>query len=470
MKNVLHWIKKGEEVNSAIRSKIGKNRMVGKDIVPTLDSDRDMTPAGFAWTWAGMSIILTGFMLPAQMYPALTGWSIILAFILGCATVVVVLALTGDIGITYGIPFSVYLRTIFGTIGTYIPSIIRAFPAMFWYGFQTWLGASAINEVIKGWLGFDNLWIWVFVFAAIQIYITAQGVKAIAIFETLVTPLILIVFVIMLVLAKINFNVNIIQALGLGGEGGMPFIMAMNAVIGYWATMALNIPDFTRSLKADKYEENWFKRNKGSIFAQAAGLIPTMTFVALVGYVLAIATGEWHPVDQVMKIGGGYGFLVVLVLVAIALAQWTTNIGANILPPAFIFANVGAPVVTFKIGCIICGVVGLLLQPWKFASHLVNIFAIISALLGAVAGIMICDYYLIRKRKINIEALYDQHSYYSYWKGYNPAAYIAFVVGCILGMWWLEGSYFIAIAGALAVYYVLMKVWVLKKYPQEEVE
>lgn len=115
--NVNHWVKKADEAISTIRSNIGKNRMVGKDIVPAVESDRNMTPAGFAWTWAGMSIILTGFMLPAQIYPALSGWSIILAFILGCATVVV-LALTGDIGITYGTPFFVYLRTIFGTLYT----------------------------------------------------------------------------------------------------------------------------------------------------------------------------------------------------------------------------------------------------------------------------------------------------------------------------------------------------------------
>jgi NCS1 family nucleobase:cation symporter-1 len=164
------------------------------------------------------------------------------------------------------------------------------------------------------------------------------------------------------------------------------------------------------------------------------------------------------------------GFLVVLVLIMIALAQWTTNIGANILPPAFIFANVGAPVVSFKMGCLICGVLGLLIQPWKFADQLVTVFSIISALLGAVAGIMICDYYIIRKRKIDLEALYDPNSYYKYWKGYNPAAYIAFIVGCILGLWWLEGSYFISIFSALFIYYIFMKVWVLKKYPQEGIE
>jgi len=467
--SALEWMKRGDEANAEIRANIGKNRLTGSDIVPTVGNERKMSPLAFAATWAGMSIILTGFMLPAQMYPAMSGFSIFLAFILGCAICVVVLSLTGDIGISYGIPFAVAIRTVYGTVGTHIPSIVRAFPAMFWYGFQTWLGAYAINMVITGWIGFSNLWVWIILFAAVQIYTTAKGIKAITWFERIATPIILAIFVYMLFLSKSNFGVGIISVLQTPGKGGMPFVLGMNAVIGYWATMALNIPDFTRSLKASRYKVSWWWRNVGSIWSQASGLIITMTFVALVGLVCAIATGEWHPVDQVMVIVGGYGPQVVLVLIMIALAQWTTNIGANILPPAFIFANVGAPKISFKIGCIIAGVIGLLLQPWNLASQLVTVFAVISALLGSVAGTMICDYYILRRRKIDLKALYDPNGHYKYAKGFNPAGFIAFAVGCVLGMLWLDLSYFISIISSLVVYFILMKVWILKKYPQPEI-
>lgn len=450
--------------------------LVAEDLLPTEAGQRHISPVDFWLIWVGMSIILTTFIVGASLYPHLAAWEIILAVALGNALVCVVLALTGDIGITHGLPFAVYIRVCYGYLGTHIPSIIRAFPAMFWFGFQTWLGAEAINTILKAltaWPGtYPYLVLIIVVFAGVQVYTTARGVRAIAYFDRLAAPALLLLglYILYWIMQRFGLSVTAIITTPRGEVEGArySFAYAMTAMTGYWATMALNIPDFTRYLKAKASEPNWYRRNSGSIWAQFLSVVPAMSFFAFVGMASSVATGSWNPIDVItdMTQVGTMWFLALLVVV---LAQWSTNIGANILPPANIFANVFAPRVNFAWGCIIAGVIGLVIRPWVLADQIIHVFVYISAMLGGIAGTMISDYYFLRGRRLNLLDLYRPHGQYTYYRNINPAGFIAYVCGFGVSLVNLDYCYFISAIVSGVVYYVLMRYWIAVKYPQPEI-
>lgn len=467
------------EINKSEFTSLPKSRLVSPDLLPTSQEDRHLTAMEMFWTWVGMSVLLTTFTIGANLFPSLSISMILLAVAFGNAIVVVILAFTGDIGVTYGIPFAVYLRVCYGYFGTNIPSIIRSLPAMFWLGFQSYLGAVAINAILViltkgGWSGnFTSMLIILILFIAVQVVTTARGIKAIAWFEKLVSPLMVIIGLYMVYWIMSSNNITFMDIIttpaGPVPEGQMTYTFgyAVTSSTGYWATMSLNILDFTRYYKAPD-SENWYQRNKGLIWSQAAGIIITMVFFAFIGAAAMVATGLWNPVDVITNMNAPM-FLTIIALIVAALAQWSTNIGANILPPANIFANVFAPKVNFTGGCIIAGIIAFAMQTWKYGAFLITIFAYISGALGAIAGTMIVDYYILRKRKINIHDLYKFDGQYKYWKNYNPAAFIAYAAGFICALLFLEWAFLVSGVVGGIVYFLLMRYWIAKKYNQTEI-
>ena len=456
-----------------------KSHLVSPDLLPTKPEDRHLRPFDMFVMWVGMSVLLTTFTIGSTLYPSLSVSSILLAAGIGNAIVIIIMGFNGDIGITYGIPMAVYLRAIYGYVGTHIPSIIRALPACFWFGFQSFLGASAINSLLYlvtdgGWPGnFVTMIIVMAIFVFVQAFTTAQGINAIAWFEKLVSPLMIVIALWMLywIMTKNGITVSEVLATPKGTVVDGPtytFGYAVTSCTGYWATMSINIMDLTRYLKVKEGATTWGQRNGPIIVSQAIGILATILFFCFIGVAAMVATGIWNPVDVIVDMGAPM-MLTIAALIIAMLAQWSTNIAANILPPANIWANVFSPHIGFKGGCAISGIIAFAMCTWQFGTYLVTVFAYIGAGLGAIAGCMIVDYYILRGRKINLQELYTVGGQYTYAKGWNPCGYVAYAVGFGCGLLIMDWSFLVScIIGGL-VYFLMMRFWGAKKYNQVEI-
>ncbi|WNS76229.1 NCS1 family nucleobase:cation symporter [Bacillus sp. DTU_2020_1000418_1_SI_GHA_SEK_038] len=446
--------------------------LTGKDIMPTTDNQRNISTLGFLVLWIGIAVQLVTFIAAAQLYPALSPTQIIIACILGNLVVALLLTLLGDIGIKYGIPYAVYIRACFGYLGAHIPAVVRAIPAIFWFGFQTWMGAYALNVIMEMLTGYSNLMMLIIVFGAVQIINTAMGIEAITKFEWLASPSILIIGILLQVFIMNQHDLTFSDIFAKSGEGGVSMGFAVVVMMGTYITMALNAPDFTRFLKTniDKNNPSWWKENKGSFIGHTFGLVGSMLLFTIIGLTSGVATGNWNPIDvMVQTMGQDNPWLLIVCLAFVILAQWSTNISANLLPPGYIIVNFFPRKITFVTGSIIAGVLGLLLQPWNYADYVPQILMVITATLAPIVGIMFTDYYFLRKRQVNVDELYKAEGQYKYWYNVNPAAIIAYIPAGLSVLLFPDYGFVSALLIATVLYYTLMKYWICKVYEQPEI-
>lgn len=444
----------------------------GKDIMPKSLEDRTISSFGFLLISIGLYVQLVSFVAGAELYPALSPLMIVVSVILGNLILWGLLVLTGDIGLKHGIPFAVYIRAPFGYLGAHIPALARALPAVFWFGFQTWLGSTALNLIMETLTGYSNLMLLIVIFGLFQIANTALGIDAISKFDWVAAPILIITGIIIEVTLIQRYDLTIAQLFSsTGGSGEISLLQAIAIMAGAQITMAVNIADFTQFLKRPEGETSWMKRNKGSAWAQFFGLIPPMAFFVIVGMTSGIATGEWNPILAMADVFGGNTVLLIFVLSAFVIfAQVASNTGQNLLPPAYVFVNLFPRRVTFPTAATTAGVIGLLIQPWEFADQTPTILLWVSSLLGPIVGIMIADYYVIRKRELNIEELYTSGGQYTYWHNINPAAMIAYTISTALGLLYPDFAFFVAMIVSGGIYYGLMNFWILNQYPQSETQ
>jgi NCS1 family nucleobase:cation symporter-1 len=442
----------------------------GKDIMPKSEEDRTITPRGFFLISVGLYVQLVSFIVGAQIYPALSPFMIVLTVILGNFVVWILLVLTGDIGVKHGIPFAVYVRAPFGYLGAHIPALVRGLPAVFWFGFQTWLGAQALNIIMETLTGYSNLLLIIAVFGVFQIVNTALGINAIARFDWVAAPILILTGIVMEILLIQRYDLTLASLFSQSGEGGISFLSAMAIMAGAQITMAVNIADFTQFLTKDEDAEGWVEENVGSAWAQFLGLIPPMAFFVIVGMTSGIATGEWNPILVMADVFGGNPIVLIFVLAAFVIfAQVASNTGQNLLPPGYVFVNLFPRKIDFPTAVTAAGVIGLLIQPWNYAELIPTILLYISAGLGPIVGIMISDYYLIRKREVNLDELYSSGGQYTYWRNVNPAAMIVYFASAITGILVPDFAFFVALLVSVVAYYALMKLWIIDAYPQSEV-
>jgi NCS1 family nucleobase:cation symporter-1 len=446
--------------------------LTGKDIMPTTGNERTMSSLAYLVLWIGIAVQLVTPIAAAQLYPALSPMQIIIACILGNLIVAVLLTLLGDIGVRYGIPYAVYIRACFGYLGAHIPAVVRAIPAVFWFGFQTWMGAYALNIIMKMLTGYSNLTLLIILFGAVQIINTAMGMEAITKFEWLASPSILIIGIVLQVLIMKQHHLTFAEIFSHRGKGGVSMGYAVVVMMGTYITMALNAPDFTRflKLKTDSKEPGWWKANQGSFWAHTFGLVGSMLLFTIIGITSGVATGTWNPIDAIVQtLGKDNPFLLIVCLAFVILAQWSTNISANLLPPGYIIVNFFPRKITFARGAIIAGIIGLLIQPWHYAQYVPQILMGITATLAPIVGIMFTDYYLLRKRRLNLDELYKVDGQYKYWKNVNPAAIIAYIPAGLSVLLFPEYGFFSALVISMVLYYTLMKYWICNIYTQPEI-
>jgi NCS1 family nucleobase:cation symporter-1 len=419
------------------------------DLAPTTASQRTWRWYHFAALWVGMVMCIPAYTLAASLINGgMSAMQAVLTVFLANAIVLVPMLLIGHAGTKYGIPYAVLARASFGTRGARLPALMRAIVACGWYGIQTWFGGQMIytllgvlaGETLGGapiaGLGINGMQLVCFlVFWAIQFWYILHGMESIRKLETYTAPLkILICFVLLgWVYHKAGSFGPILDQPSQFAAGGKKagqfwnaFWPSLTAMVGFWATLALNIPDFTRFAKSQRDQ----------VLGQSIGLPAPMGLLAMLAVIVTSATvvlygkAIWDPVDLASRMSGA-GVLIALVILLIDTVS--VNLAANMVGPAYDFSSLSPAHISYKTGGYITASIAIVMMPWKIlASPDGYIFTWLigySALLGPIAGILIVDYYLIRDTVLDVEHLYRPDGVYSYRNGWNSAALIAFVLG-----------------------------------------
>ncbi len=467
------------------------------DLAPTGPEQRTWLWYHYAALWVGMVVAVPAWMLAAGLIgEGMSAAQAALTVLLGNVIVLIPMLLIGHAGARHGIPYAVLVRSSFGTIGARLPALARALVACGWYGIQTWIGGEALLTLLGIFVGADLrgsplpvLGIGIgqlaafLVFWSLQLFFVRKGLTTIRRLETWTAP-----FKLLVCAALVWWAVD--AAGGIGpifsapsafvpgaakeGQFWAVFWPALTAMVGYWATLALNIPDFTRFAKSQKDQ----------IIGQSIGLPPMMGLIALASVITTSATvviyGEaiWDPVKLSGTLAGPF---VLLGLVVISVDTISCNIAANLVSSAYDFSSLSPKRISYRTGGMITAVICILIMPWKLLESSGGYIFVwlggYGALLGPIAGILIADYWLIRRTRIDVDALYLAGGRYAYRGGWNPAALIAFAAGALpnlpgflhaaapqafafIGEPWTgiyTWAWFIGLAIALIVYTALMR-------------
>lgn len=420
------------------------------DIAPVPNTGRTWNTVNFFALWVGMAVCIPTYMISASLIQGGMSWvQAMLTVLLGNCIVLIPMLLSGHAGARYGIPFPVFARASFGIKGSNIPALLRAIVACGWFGIQTWIGGAAIYTIalilmpsladaptmLPEFVGVSLVqFVCFMIFWAINIYLIWRGVESIKVLETVAAPFLILCGVGLLMWAYVSAD-------GFGPMLSRPsefattseflafFFPALTAMVGYWATLSLNISDFTR------YAINQRAQIRGQIF----GLPLTMTFFAFIGVAVTSATivifGEaiWDPVLLVRRFDSPV--VVSFAMLAVVIATLSTNVAANVVGPANDFSNMWPSKINFKRGGYITGVIGIVVMPWKLladpSGYIFTWLIGYSALLGPIVAILLTDYFVLRRCELHTEDLYRHSGRYSYRSGINPRAVIALLLGVI---------------------------------------
>ncbi|MCI0365726.1 MAG: NCS1 family nucleobase:cation symporter-1 [Phycisphaerales bacterium] len=411
------------------------NPLINPDLAPTTPAQRTWSLWHIAALWIGMSVCITTYTLAASMIDAgMSWWQAVLTVLLGNLIVLVPMILNGHPGTKYGIPFPVLLRASFGTGGANIAAMARAIVACGWFGIQTWIGGWAIYQLCGalGWIDISSdaaqtnelpllgISLWqlacFFAFWLLNLVVILRGIESIKWLEAWSAPFLIIVGIALLIWAftKVERPADLFMhesKFKTPQEFWRVFIPSLTAMVGYWATLSLNIPDFTR----------YCRSQRDQALGQLLGLPTTMALFCFIGIIVTSATvivfGEaiWDPVKLVAKIGNPA--TVVFAMFALTIATLTTNIAANVVSPANDFSNLWPRGISFKAGGIITCIIGVIIMPWYLYQdphgYIFTWLIGYGALLGPIAGIMLCDYYFLRRTKLDVNALYDPNGIYA---------------------------------------------------------
>lgn len=449
-----------------------KNYLKSPDLMPIRMEQKNISSLGFVLIWVGMAVVLAAFSLGGAGVQQLSLGTVILATAVGSILLGILMTLTGDIGIEHGLSFPVYMRAPFGTVGTHIPSIIRGLVAAGWFGINTYFGATAMNAVLFSLFGFDQWAVCFAAFAGLQMINTALGFKAVERFADLAAPVIILISVWMyMTLSEEAVAVgkdiwSWIESPVTGSAAFTAFIVVTMGNMGFWSALAADMPSISRYIKAPAYEKNWIKRNKNAILGNIVAYPITQMFMVAIGAISYIALGNYDPVVALQQAASGLVLGVLLLM--IVLAQWSTNTTANLIPAAAIFSNVGGPRFPFWLGVGAAGFIGIAIQPWSLFSFISSVLLYVGAILSGIVGILIADYYLIRKRRINVTDLYEIDGQYHYKNGINYAGFIAWGLGAVAALIFMNYSFIVGLLVSMISYWPLAKYWWFQKYPQAE--
>ena len=429
-----------------------RTALANEDLLPVTPDRRTWNWWHIASLWIGMAICIPTYTLASGLIDQGWTWQAAVgAVILGNFVVLIPIALNSHAGTRYGIPFPVLARSSFGVLGANIPALLRGFVACGWFGIQTWIGGWAIYKLIEAmWGGIATLpqvlpafvglnsgeFLCFMVFWALNVWIVLRGMDSIKFLETWGSPFLLVVGAALLVWAIVRVGgfrpmlqhtggQTLANGRGIAGAFGV----GLTSAVAFWGTMALSIPDFSRFARSQRDQ----------IVGQAVGLPGTMALFAFIGAAVTNATVIiFHqriadPIALLARIGGP--LMIILSMVGLSVATLTTNIAANIVAPANGFSNLAPDKITFKQGAMITAVIGIVMMPWRLynnaAAYIFTWLIGYGALLGPVAGIMIADYFVVRRGELVLNDLYKRHGIYEFSRGFNWIAILALVTGVL---------------------------------------
>ncbi|HSL00969.1 MAG TPA: NCS1 family nucleobase:cation symporter-1 [Rubrobacteraceae bacterium] len=426
-----------------IKAEVSASSLYNEDLAPTGPEERTWNTYHIAALWIGMSIVITTYLLASGLMAAgMNWWQALLTISLGNVLVLVPMLLNAHAGTKYGVPFPVFVRASFGVRGANFAAMARALVACGWFGIQTWLGGAALNALVTAaWGGWANVpahdFIAFFVFWVIQVAIIMFGVEGVKYFESFAAPLLIGGGIALLIWGFVAGGGvgNVFSTSAELQEGSAPFWAlfwpSLAANVGYWVTLSLNIPDFTR----------YAQSQRSQMVGQALGLPLTMTAFSFIGIAVTAATivvfGEaiWDPVALVTRLTGDIPALLILAMLIIAIAQISTNMAANVVSPSFDFSNLAPKYISFRMGGIITAFIGVLSFPWLLletaGAYIFTWLVGYGSLLGAIGAVMIMDYWILRRRRLDLADLYKHEGRYTYSAGWNWRAIAAVLIGVV---------------------------------------
>jgi len=449
--------------------------LFNQDLAPIPFERRTWGLYNYASLWVAMSVCIPTYMLASGLIAGgMSWWQAILTILLGNLIVLVPMLLNAHAGTRYGIPFPVFVRASFGVKGANVPAVLRALVACGWFGIQTWIGGQAIYSMLLIVLPASSrfacgIWVCFFAFWALNIFVIWRGIEAIKFLEGIGAPFMLGIGLLLLwwITSKAGGFGPVLSApskFKTTAEFLHFFVPSLTGMVGFWATVALNIPDFTR----------YAKSQRDQMLGQALGLPAAMTLYSFIGVAVTSASvvlfGEaiWDPVALL----GRFHQPVVasIALVALLIATLNTNVAANVVSPSNDFSNLNPRLISFRTGGFITGVIGVLMMPWKllgdYSAYIFGWLVGYSGLLGPIAGVMIADYFIVRQRELNVADLYRRNGAYEYDRGVNYRALAALALGIIIALlglvlpplrWLYDYAWFVGFLVAGASYVILMQ-------------
>jgi nucleobase:cation symporter-1, NCS1 family len=463
---------------------IRESSLYNKDLAPVATARRTWRTYNYAALWISMSVNIPTYMLASGMIAGGMNWKqALFTVFLGNVLVLIPMLLNAHAAARYGIPFPVFARASFGVLGANVPAILRALVACGWFGIQTWIGGQAINAMIvalaPSWAHFSyGSAVCFTAFWLLNVLVIARGIETIRFLQGISAPFLLLIGLALLLWARS-------KAGGFGPMLATPskfqsfseffrfFIPSLTGVVGFWATVSLNIPDFTR----------YAHSQRDQMVGQALGLPATMTFYSFIGIAVTSATvvifGEalWDPVAVLSRLGNP--FAVVLAMLALLMATLNVNVAANVVSPANDFSNLSPRRISFRTGGLITCVLGIVMQPWKimanYGSYIFSWLVGYSGFLGPIAGVLICDYFVLRKTILVPEDLYQRGGRYEYSRGFNWQAVAALALGAgvaFIGLFvpavrvLYNYAWFVGFAVSFCAYFAFMKARIPQPAPQ----
>ncbi len=463
-------------------ARIQRSTLYNDDLAPVPLVRRTWSTYTYAALWVSMAHCIPTYMLASGlMANGMNWWQALVTILLGNTIVLIPILLNSHPGTKYGIPFPVFARAAYGTIGSNLPALMRAIVACGWFGIQAWIGGEALHtfftSLIPGWptllgsaVGGHTMteWLSFLLFWGLNVFIIYRGMDLLRSVENWAAPFVLIMTAALLVWAVREAN-----GLGplLAQHGRLTsfsaffpvFIPSLTAMIGYWATLSLNMPDFTRFGRSQREQ----------MLGQVVALPTTMAVFAAMGVLITSATvviyGEaiWDPVKLVGRFQTPV--VVAISMFTAVVATLAVNIAANVVSPANDFANAFPRLIDFKTGGLITGLLAILMQPWKLladpSGYIFTWLLGYSGGLGSIAGVLIADYWLVRRTNMRLEDLYLTTGEYRYASGWNGKAVIATLLGCAFAWGGLvipalkplyDYAWFVGFGVAMVVYVGLM--------------
>ncbi len=433
-------------------TELERSSLFSGDLAPVPAAQRRWGIGSFAGLWISMAACIPTYMLASSLIGGgMNWWQAVLTIFLGNVIVLVPMILNAHAGTKYGIPFPVYCRAAFGTRGANIPALMRAFVACGWFGIQTWIGGNAIFKILAIFmpslaaghplplLGISLAQFVCFLFFwAVNVWVIHRGIETIRHLLNIKAPLLIALGLLLLWWAYreaggfgpiLSQPSQFDEAGPKAGQFWGYFFPALTGMIGFWATLSLNIPDFSR----------YAKTQRDQVLGQALGLPVTMALYSFIGVAVTSATTIiygttlWDPVDVLTRFKNP--LVLVVAMVALCIATLATNIAANVVSPANDFAHLAPRRISFRMGGYLTALLGVLMMPWKLVAdpdgYIFTWLIAYGALLGPIGGILIADYFVWRRGVLDLAALYRTDGAYRYTKGFSGVALVALALGVL---------------------------------------